>query len=76
MFPGGRGRHEVFRGACTTGDSAPQLRRPIVFGCVRGAARPNDLGIRLELQARPGGSVSGSSSAQEGGETGCLPSAS
>lgn len=35
-----------------TGEQTPLLRRPIVSGCARGAVRPNDLGIRLELQAR------------------------
>jgi len=35
-----------------TGERTPLLRRPIVSGCARGAVRPNDLGIRLELQAR------------------------
>jgi hypothetical protein len=52
VFPGGRGRHEVFRGAYMTGERTPLLRRPIVSGCARGAVRPNDLGICLELQAR------------------------
>jgi hypothetical protein len=51
----------------------PLLRRPIVFGCVRGTARPHDLGICLGLQARPGSCVGGCSSAQGGGETDSLP---
>jgi hypothetical protein len=66
VFPGGRGRHEAFRGAYTAGERVLLLRRPIVSGCARGTVRPNGLGICLELQAQPGGSVSGSSSAQEG----------
>jgi hypothetical protein len=53
LTPGGRGRHEAFRGAYTAGEWVPLLRRPIVSGCARGAVRPNDLGICLELQARP-----------------------
>jgi hypothetical protein len=52
VFPGGRGRHEAFQGAYMTGEWTPLLRRLIVSGCARGAARPNDLGICLELQAR------------------------
>jgi hypothetical protein len=35
-----------------TGEQTPLLRRPIVSGCARGAVRPKDLGICLELQAR------------------------
>jgi hypothetical protein len=73
VFPRGRGRHEVLRGAHTAGDSAPQLRRPIVFGCVRGTVRPNDLGVCLGLQARSGGRVGGCWNIQEGGETDSLP---
>jgi hypothetical protein len=52
VFPGGRGRHEAFRGAYMTGERTPLLRRPIVSGCARGAVRPNDLGICPDLQAR------------------------
>jgi hypothetical protein len=51
----------------------PLLRRPIVSTCVRCAARPNNLGMCLELQARPGSCVGECSSAQEGGETDGLP---
>jgi hypothetical protein len=35
-----------------TGERTPLLKRPIISGCARGAVRPDDLGIRLELQAR------------------------
>jgi hypothetical protein len=35
-----------------TGEETPLLRRPIVSGCAWGVARPNNLGICLELQAR------------------------
>jgi hypothetical protein len=73
VFPGGRGRHEVFQGAYMAGDSVPLLKRPIVFGCVQGTARPDDLGIRLELQAQPGGRVGRCWSVQEGGEMDGLP---
>ncbi|KAJ7860240.1 hypothetical protein B0H14DRAFT_2576737 [Mycena olivaceomarginata] len=73
VFPGGRGRHEVFRGAYTAGDSAPLVRRPVVFGCTRGAARPRNLRTRSELQARPGGRVGRCSSVQEEGESSGLP---
>jgi hypothetical protein len=73
VFPGGREHHEALQGAYTAGDSAPLLRRPIVFGCAQGAARPNNLGICLELQARPGGHVGRCSSVQEGGEIDGLP---
>jgi hypothetical protein len=69
VFPGDRGRHEVFWGAYTAGDSAPQLRRPIVFGYARGVVRPNDLGVRLELQAQASDHVGRCSSAPAGGET-------
>ncbi|KAJ7803368.1 hypothetical protein B0H14DRAFT_3487414 [Mycena olivaceomarginata] len=34
------------------GERTPLLRRSIVSGSARGAVRPNDLGIRLELQER------------------------
>jgi hypothetical protein len=73
VFPGGRGRHEAFWGAYTAGERAPLLRRPIVSGCARGTARPNDLGICLGVQARPGSCVGRCSSAQGGGETDSLP---
>jgi hypothetical protein len=73
VFPGGRGRHEVFQGAYTAGDSAPLLRRPIVFGCVQGTVRPNNLRIRSELQAQPGGCVGRCSGVQDGGEMDGLP---
>jgi hypothetical protein len=73
VFPGGRGRHEVFQGAYTAGERAPLLRRPIVFGCAQGTVRPNDLRICSELQAQPGGCVGRCSSVQEGGETDSLP---
>jgi hypothetical protein len=63
----------VLRGAYTAGDSAPQRRRLIVFGCVRSIARLNDLGICLELQARPSGRVGRCWSVQDGGETDGLP---
>jgi hypothetical protein len=51
----------------------PQLRRPIVFGCAQGTARPSDLGICLELQARPGGPIGRCWNIQGGGETDGLP---
>jgi hypothetical protein len=73
VFPGGRECHEAFWGAYTAGELAPLLRRPIVFGCVQGIARPNNIGICLELQAQPGGRVGRCSSIQEGGETDSLP---
>jgi hypothetical protein len=73
LFTGGRGRHEGFWGAYTAGERAPLLRRPIVSGWVRGVARPNDLEIYLEFQARPGSCVGRCSSAQGGRETDGLP---
>jgi hypothetical protein len=73
MFPGGREHHKAFQGAYTAGDLVPLLRRPIVFGCAQGTAGPNDLGICLELQARPGGRVGRCWNIQEGGETDGLP---
>ncbi|KAJ7840265.1 hypothetical protein B0H14DRAFT_2587499 [Mycena olivaceomarginata] len=73
VFPGGRGRHEVFRGAYTAGDWPPLLRRPVVFGCAQSTVRPRNLRIRSELQARSGGRVGWCSSIQEEGETGGLP---
>jgi hypothetical protein len=73
VFPGAPERHEVLQGACTAGDLVPLLRRLIICGCVRGTARPGDLRVRLELQARPGGRVRGCWNAQEGGETNGLP---
>jgi hypothetical protein len=73
VFPGGRGRHEVFQGAYTAGEQVPLLRRPIVSRCVRSTVKPNNLRICLELQAQPGNCVSRCSSAQEGGETDSLP---
>jgi hypothetical protein len=48
-------------------ERAPLLRRQIVFGCMRGIARPNDLGICLKPQAWLGGCVGRCSSVQEGG---------
>jgi hypothetical protein len=63
----------VFWGAYTAGDLAPLLRRPIVFGCAQCTARPSDLEICLEPQARLGGCVCGRSSAQGGGETNGFP---
>jgi hypothetical protein len=65
--------HKVFRGAYTAGGSAPLLRRPIIFGCTQGTGRPNDLGVRLELQAQPGGRIGRCWNVQEGGETDGLP---
>jgi hypothetical protein len=73
VFPGGRECHEAFQGVYTAGDSVPLLRRPIVFGCAQGTVRPNNLGICLELQARPGGRVGRCWNIQEGGETDGLP---
>jgi hypothetical protein len=73
VFPGGRERHEAFRGVYTAGGLAPLLSRPIIFGCVQGTAKPNDLGVRLELQARPGGRVGRCWNVQEGGEMDSLP---
>jgi hypothetical protein len=54
-------------------NGVPLLRRPIVSGCARGTARPNDLGICLELQSWLGSCIGGCSSAQGGGETDGLP---
>jgi hypothetical protein len=76
VFPGGRGCHEAFWGTYVTGEQTPLLRRPIVPGCVRGAARPNNLGIRLGLQARMVIALVGARFAQEGGEMDDLPLAS
>jgi hypothetical protein len=73
VFPGGRGCHEVFWGAYTAGEWVPLLRRLIVSGYAWGTARPNNLRICSEIQARPGGCVGRCSRVQEGEETDGLP---
>jgi hypothetical protein len=73
VFPGGRGHREALWGAYTAGELVPQLRRPTIFGCARGTMRRNDLGICLELQARPGGHIGRCWNIQGGGETDSLP---